>query len=243
MSNSPYSRASAGPLSVFPALLALGLSLTGAPTVAEDYTVGTLKEGPPKEAAAALSAAVAREGVRVVDSKKRPVLDLWFRTDMPPVDPKGVKVLQGVSFLKSFAEGTLLGVARYHRDHHDIRDQKIGPGVYTIRYAIQPQDGDHLGVSDTRDFVLLSPAKKDTKLEPLPTRKIVDISTDVSGTSHPATLYLISTEKHKKPDTLPAIFHDEEWGWHIVDFELPLEKTKASAVRLGLVVAGKIEEF
>ena len=44
---------------------------------------------------------------------------------------------------------------------HDYRDQPIAKGVYTMRYGLQPVNGDHLGVSIYRDYSLLLPAAKD----------------------------------------------------------------------------------
>ena len=42
----------------------------------------------------------------------------------------------------------------------------IKPGVYTLRYGVQPDNGDHLGVSPHRQFLLISPAADDRNPAP-----------------------------------------------------------------------------
>jgi hypothetical protein len=46
----------------------------------------------------------------------------------------------------------------------DFRGQQVPVGFYTLRYALIPDDGNHLGVSPNPDFLLLIP------LSPIPTR-------------------------------------------------------------------------
>ena len=50
---------------------------------------------------------------------------------------------------------------QFATEGHDYRDQPIAKGVYTMRYGLQPVNGDHLGVSTYRDYSLLLPAAKD----------------------------------------------------------------------------------
>ena len=56
------------------------------------------------------------------------------------------------------ADGELIGVLQFASEGHDYRDQSIAKGVYTMRYGLQPVNGDHLGVSTFRDYSLLLPA-------------------------------------------------------------------------------------
>lgn len=220
---------------------------------AADYSLGALAEAPPKAAAAALRKVVGKTGVRVTDSKKRTLADIWFRRELAP--PKAAAAADGADFAKQIPAGTFLGLIRLRRKHYDIRDREVRAGLYTIRYGVQPLDGDHLGASETRDFVILCRAKKDTVVDPIPQKKLADLSTEVSGTSHPAILYVISTKNRKKAPALPALYHEEEWNWHVIDFEIAVAGTvdttadqtvdgkKGKSLRLGLVVVGTIEEF
>ena len=59
------------------------------------------------------------------------------------------------------ADGTLVGVIRVGAAWSDIRGYGMKAGVYTLRFALQPQNGDHLGVSPNREFLLVCPSALD----------------------------------------------------------------------------------
>jgi hypothetical protein len=88
------------------------------------------------------------------------------------------------------AEGALVGAVRVTGAFKEIRGKTVKPGVYTLRYALQPQNGDHLGASAFREHLLLSPAAVDTDLKPLGFEGAVAISKQTLGASHPAALSL-----------------------------------------------------
>ena len=48
-----------------------------------------------------------------------------------------------------------MGAIQLHRACVDLRDEEIPAGVYTLRYAVQPETDDHAGSHDSRDFLLL----------------------------------------------------------------------------------------
>src|SRR5262249_41356329 len=146
-----------------------------------------LKEAPPEGTSDKMKEVLPSEGLRVLDKAGQPFADLWLRKSVPTVDGKAE---QGVSF-GQLAEGTLLGVLRFHKPSSDFKGNAFPAGIYTFRNGVQPRDGDHLGVSETRDFVLLSPVKVDTKLDPMPTKEVVKLSIQASGIKHPAVLYLM----------------------------------------------------
>src|SRR5205823_14273793 len=102
------------------------------------------------------------------DGTGRIVAEIWLRkTTSCSEKPTGPKGAIQFPFL---ADGELLGVLQFATEGHDYRDQPIAKGVYTMRYGLQPVNGDHLGVSTYRDYVLLLPAAKDKSLA-VPTRK------------------------------------------------------------------------
>ena len=112
--------------------------------------------------------------------------EIWLRKATPTSEkPSGPKGAIQFPFL---ADGELLGILEFAEEGHDYRDQSIAKGVYTMRYGLQPVNGDHLGVSTYRDYVLLLPASKDKALSP-PTRKqLEERSAESAGTSHPAVV-------------------------------------------------------
>lgn len=102
-----------------------------------------------------------------------------------------VKALEGGGADWSGVEsGTLVGAMRVAGAFKEIRGKVVKPGVYTLRYGLQPQNGDHLGISQFREFVLLSPAVIDQDPKVLGFDGVVAISKEVIGTAHPASLSL-----------------------------------------------------
>lgn len=139
-----------------------------------------------------LPAGVAPAIVQALDSSAYVVKDdagdmaiYWFRAVVPfPQTAKSASY-------DSLQEGTLIGVVQILRPGlTDFRDQKLPPGVFTLRQGVQPQDGNHMGVAPSLEFLCLSPVAKDTKLEPIPHDPLMKLSKEAAGTGHPAVLYL-----------------------------------------------------
>ncbi|MDB5350877.1 MAG: hypothetical protein JWN86_2124 [Planctomycetota bacterium] len=203
----------------------------------ESYSVEALKSAAPAGLAAPVKEAIANEGVRVLDAKGKPFVEIWTRKAIPATGkPSGAK---GTIQFPELAEGELLGVARFVGEGHDYRDQTIPPGLYTIRYGLQPVNGDHLGVSPNRDYALLLPAAKDGEIAALPKKTLETRSAETAGSGHPAVLMLLATPKDVK--ATPVIVRDEAkntWG-AVLSFPLSV-KGEASPVPLAaqLVLVG-----
>jgi len=217
------------------AVLALGLAT---PAAAKDsYKIEKLNEGPPPGLAAGVKGTLGASGYRVIDPQGKSLVDVWLRARTPATaKPSGPK---GAILYPVLTEGELIGAVKFVGEGHDYRDQTIAPGVYTLRYGLQPVNGDHLGVSVNRDYLLLVPAAKDTEAADLPPKKLGERSAESVGTTHPGVLLLLAT-----PETLPegpAMVNDETlntWGAIV---SIPLEvKGEASPVPLPvqLVVVG-----
>ena len=68
----------------------------------------------------------------------------------------------GIRF-ESMPEGRFSrGVVRFPESGSDFREQGVKPGVYSMRYGLHPEDGNHMGAAASRDFALLSRAEADT---------------------------------------------------------------------------------
>lgn len=132
------------------------------------------------------------------------------------------------------AEGSLVGAVQIGAIFRDIRGRTIKPGVYTLRCGVQPQDGDHLGVSTFRDFLLLSPASLDQDPAPAGHVGAVRMSTRTIGASHPGPWML-----NPPTTTEPALSTGtNDMKLQYVVFEVP---TTAGPMRFGLVLVGKVE--
>lgn len=204
---------------------------------ANGYRSEKLKEAPPPEVSEKVRKLLEAHALRLRDPKGKPFIDIWLRKSVPTKKDENVL---GIDF-GSLPEGTLLGVMRFHGRADDFRGDRFRAGLYTFRYAVQPEDGDHQGVSEARDFILLCPAKLDVKPDPIPTDDVVKLSVKVSGRKHPSVLYL--TRMFDKPEKLPRFFEQPDKEYWIFDCEIPGEGKGKKPVRLGLVLVGLAAEF
>ena len=144
--------------------------------------VDALPEGLSKEVAAVLDA----KGQRVIGDKG-PVCSIWLVKEVPTkVDFKPT-----LSVKYPLVPGELIGVLQVEmkKKFTDFRGQEIKPGVYTLRYSLQPVNGDHLGASPQRDFLVLVPAADDKDANAAPNfETLMGMSRKASGTPHPAVL-------------------------------------------------------
>jgi hypothetical protein len=126
--------------------------------------------------------------------------------------------------------GTLVGAVRVTGEFKEIRGKAVKPGVYTLRYGLQPQNGDHLGISTFRDFLLLSPAAVDTDPKVLGFDGVVALSKEVVGTAHPASLSLDPPED--APGAVLSVYKNELGHDGVV--------LQIGAMKFGLIVSGLI---
>ena len=213
------------------ALLA-GLILAATTAFAQDPAVTTHPDAVPEELAAPLKALVADGGARVTIGAR--VLDFWWTRGLPLAGAAGDAPAWSL-----VEEGTLVGVVRVAAPSKDIRGRTIKPGVYTLRYGLQPQNGDHLGASANRDFLLLAPAAADSEAGPTGHDGAIVQAKKTLGTSHPANWSL------DPPVTTAAagsIVHTES-GMLSVVVQVPMTRDGKPAGQLafGLVVVGEVQ--
>jgi len=186
------------------------------------YKIQELKQAPPPSVAPEIAKELNPLGYRVVDGEGKPLAEIWLRTAVPATaKPSGAKGVVQFPFL---GESELLGVMQLLGEGHDYRDQAIAKGVYTMRYGLQPVNGDHLGVSPFRDYSLLLPAAKDRTVASLPRKQLETQSSESAGSSHPAVFFMLDVPASTKT---PSMIHDEE------------KNTWRLAVPLNLAVKGE----
>lgn len=222
---------------LFALILASGLALPWA-AWGQEYSATATTDGPPAdELSAEVAAALSSTGIKVTKGESRTVCEIW------PVKAWATKAdfQPTTSMLYPFEPGQLLGVLRFKRSTDDFRRQQIPSGVYTLRYGLQPEDGNHVGTSDTRDFVLMLPAGEDTSPAAIDLDRMIELSAQAAGTTHPAMLSLMKAEG--EGDSLPAIDHDEAREWWSVRFANPtLTGGKAGSLTIELIVVGHAAE-
>ena len=104
-----------------------------------------------------------------------------------------------------------------------------------MRFVLIPQDGAHMGVFQTRDSIVLSPASADTAVEKnLSFDEMVALSRQASGTPHPAFLVMSAVYDSQN---LPAVAKDDLGNW---DLQLKLQG-EGGEIPIGITVVGKWE--
>ena len=184
----------------------------------------------PSDLHASVAALLQPGGVRaVVDGV---TLDFWWSGALPAGggSPAGWSAVP---------EGTLIGAVRLSASFRDIRGSVIKPGIYTLRYGLQPDNGDHLGASPHRHFLLISPAGDDRTAGPLGHEGAIEISKGAVGGSHPA-IWSIDPPAAAAP---PLSIQTTELGHQAVIVELPAAAGGGGAgpLKFGIVLVGKIE--
>jgi len=151
--------------------------------------------------------------------------NFWFCREL--VDAATPSSELGVTFGQLQA-GSLVGVVQLIQPWLDYKENSIKPGIYTMRYGIMPADGNHMGVSPYRDYLLLIPATEDK--DPKGTLSYVELLSSsglATGAPHPAVLALFPIwEEIAKP----SLTKNEMDQWTIA--------VKLGDKVLGLVVAG-----
>jgi hypothetical protein len=128
------------------------------------------------------------EGYKVVNDQGAARCQVWIRKE---ISNTGKPASPDAKY-PALHLGQLLGVMKFDSAGSDYRGQALKPGVYTLRYCLILQDGNHLGAAPIPDFVLLVPASEDTK-DPdavMSADEVVALSRKASGTNHPAVINL-----------------------------------------------------
>jgi len=173
------------------------------------YKIQATKGLPGGDVSQAIQNSLQPQGESLVDSSGKTLCEVWLRKDLTPAanPDTAANVLYG-----KIAEGSLVGVMHFPEASKDYRGQAIKAGYYTLRYELVPQDGNHMGVSQYRDFLLLVPAAKDTDgTKPVTFADAVKLSRDSTDTGHPGVMLMDSVSDSNK--TFPALFQDYSQNW------------------------------
>lgn len=182
---------------------------------------------PPSELAPAIGQALEQHGTKILSSDGKVYCEVWFRTSLPA----GPKSSEESVTLPSIPHGTLLAAIRFPAQAADRRGQSIKPGVYTLRYSLQPLNGDHLGVSPQRDFLVMVPAADDKDLNATPNfDTLMAMSRKASGTPHPAVLSLWSAPAS---DPVPNFAKQGDTDWVL--------NTKIGTTPVSVILIGQVQ--
>ena len=217
---------------VRPLILLSLLAVVPSALPAQDPSVSPLDTAAPAEVAEPIRALLAASGHAV--KRGDSTLEFWWVRSLPLESaPSGAPSWEQVP------DGALVGVLRTASPLQDIRGMPIKPGSYTLRFARQPQDGDHMGVSPYREFLLVSPAADDQVAKPTGYKGAVDLAKKTSGKSHPASL---SLDPPTTTDAAGTIVTNEA-GHRGVVFSVAVEHggKAGGSLSFGLTLVGRYE--
>ncbi len=217
----------------------LAASFVALPTLLEPnppYKVQLVQSAPPSELSEAIQKELDSKMYRITDADGNVWCEIWFRKQLPVA--KGFKPTLNIKY--PFQSGDLIGALRVPdgSDFEDFRQQIIDPGVYTLRYCLQLEDGNHLGTSETRDFLTLQLADEDTKPDRMDPDEMMELSKNAAMSDHPAILYLMAPPE--KAEKLPEMVWDEDHEYAIMTVKANGAGGKALVLRL--IVVGYAEE-
>ena len=158
--------------------------------------------------------------------------DLWLGSSVAPG-----KTDQSGAVYTSLGESTLVGVITFDKATTDFRGQSVKPGSYTLRYALHPADGNHMGISPIRDFLVMLPVAMD----PNPDAKfkfeeLAKMSTKVTGTNHPGVLSLVQIDKAPVASTIST---DES---NRIVFSASLKNQSGAVIPIAFIIKGHAEQ-
>lgn len=172
------------------------------------------------------------EGYRVALDDGSIAGEVWLRKAVP-AQPK--KEIPSVLY-PELAESVLVGLISFPRATTDYRGEAIPSGSYTLRYALLPNDGNHLGVAPNRDFLLLIPAASDTDPQAtFKTDELIRLSAKSTGTAHPGPLSMV----RPTAGTAAAVTKDDEEHWIL---SVTMKLASGEDLRIGLVVKGAVPQ-
>lgn len=183
----------------------------------------------PAKAAPAIQAVLEPKGWAVLDASGQTLLTVWPRKSLT------LKNVTGEIKYGHLDEGTLLGVVELPAIWGDYRKQKIKAGVYTLRFGLQPMDGDHMGTAPYNEFFLLVPADKDASVDAIEPKELHEMSAESSGGKHPAVMLLYPNKKPGEPPHVEA----KPQETYVLNYSIPV--TVGGATRplgFSLVVVG-----
>jgi hypothetical protein len=219
---------------MFVAMLASTIAVAG---VRADDVMGSARTNKvelPMELKEGFRSLLSDQAIQVVDNQGVAWATFWFRKAIPSkAAPE--QVANGLTY-RELEQTTLIGVVQFAQPWTDFRKQKIAAGVYTLRIAIQPGDGDHQGTAPYTDFCLLIPVAKDEKPDAMEIKDLHELSKNAPGGNHPGVMLLFPNDKPEDQPKLAAKPNDIT----VLNVKLPIQANgKTASLGFAFVVVGK----
>jgi hypothetical protein len=164
------------------------LSLASPALAAEPkFTAKIEKADPPAKLAEPIRNLLDEQAL-VIREANTVIMRVWFRTEIPAKANED-QIKNGITY-REIPEGTLVGALEFPAKFTDYRKQELPAGFYTLRFAVQPDIGDHTGTSPHPEFCLLCPTSDEKDDELIEKKKLIEISSKINEGRHPAVLLL-----------------------------------------------------
>jgi len=187
---------------------------------------------PPEELKEAIRGLLDNKSVQLKNAKGDTVVEVWFRKEVP-VKATEAQIKNGLTY-KEVPVSTVIGAIRVSKVLTDYRKQQVKPGVYTLRMALQPEDGDHMGTAPYNEFVLVSPAAEDVKPGLMEAKALHELSGKTTE-GHPSILLLTPGAGAGAEPKLAS----KEGGLRVVLVRLGAKAgDKKATLNLGLTLVG-----
>jgi hypothetical protein len=209
------------------ALLLGALAAQGA-----DVTVRVVNKALPNEIAPDFQALLQPQAVQVVEGDKT-LIEIWLAKEVL-LQSKPASAAKALDAVKPTG---VLGAVAVPAARRDYRDDEVPAGIYTLRFAMQPQDGNHSGSAEFGYFGVLVPAKLDPKPDAIKDYKeLMKASSKQTSTDHPMVLSLrpvASTEGVALKLNTPAPEHRS------VSVKVPAKGPDTKEIAFEIVFEGK----
>jgi hypothetical protein len=173
------------------------------------YKAEAIGAAPAADVPASLQTVLDSQGVRVVNDQGAALCEVWLPKSLPTRTSPNTSsdLLYG-----ALAEGTFLGVLHFPNAATDFRGQTMKAGFYTLRYALIPQDGNHMGVNPYRDAIVLAPVSVDQDpAKAFGFDDLVKLGRQASGTPHPG--FLVAAQV--SGSDFPSVVKDDQDHWNL----------------------------
>ena len=213
-----------------PLLFVAALSLSASAQAGKVESIGAFAD---QSASESVRSALDAKGYRVTAADGSVVCEIWLRSAVP-TSPK--RDVSGAIYTE-LGDATLIGVVSLPKGGSDYRGQGIKAGVYTLRYAVHPTDGNHMGISPYRDFLLLVPVAADSDVNAKFTFEALSkVSAKAAGTNHPTPFSMVSPDAAK---SAPSVSENEHG--HLV-FAAKLKTQGGAEFPVAFIVKGIAEQ-
>jgi hypothetical protein len=219
-------------VTVLSAALLIAFAAVGSASAEVKLTVADKQ--PPAELPADVKGQLAPKSYTIADDKGT-VYEFWF---VPGLKGKTVGATMKETLLGVEEVGLLGAVVVSDAEPHDFRDDPIDKGLFVLRMALQPKDGNHLGTAPYDTFAIMVPAEKDGRIKDAHNHDgMVEVAKEGTIAKHPPILSLQPIEG--ATGDFPRIEENTEHEWQFLYLKLPLDVAgKKADLVVGLVVEG-----